>query len=107
MKVLMDAMRDGLEDDLKRHGYEAYSVKKLCEEQNMKLKSDYSIIKYAEKNNMVLVTEDIDNIEGCKENDINCIEFGQNHSLDYLIGELEKIKSKRAAAFRPFRFFYS
>jgi len=95
MKVLIDAMRDGLEDELKEHGYEAYSVKKLCEEQNMKLKSDYSIMKYAEKHNMILVTEDIDNVLGCEENDIDYVEFGQAHTVDYLITELEKIKLNR------------
>ncbi|MGH2575170.1 MAG: DUF5615 family PIN-like protein [Ignavibacteria bacterium] len=88
-------MRDGLEDKLKKYGYEAYSVKKLCEEQNMKLNSDYSIIKHAEKNNMILVTEDIDNVKGCKENDIDCVEFGQTHTVEYLLSELEKIKLNR------------
>ena len=55
MKVLIDAMRDGVEDELKNHGYDAYSIKKLCDK-GENLKSDYSVIKYAQKHNMVLVT---------------------------------------------------
>lgn len=95
MKVLIDAMRDGIEDELKKRGYEAYSVKKLCEDKKMKLFSDYSIIKYAEKHNMVLVTEDIDNVEGCRENKIDCVQFSQDQTLDNLVEELEKIKLDR------------
>jgi hypothetical protein len=48
MKVLIDEMRDGLDRQLKARGYDAHSVKRLVE-QGLKLKSDYSILKYAEK----------------------------------------------------------
>ena len=41
MKVLIDAMRDGIEEELREHGYEAYSIKKLCEEEKMKLRRDF------------------------------------------------------------------
>ena len=37
MKVLIDAMRDGIDKELIHHGYEAYSVKRLCEEEKMNL----------------------------------------------------------------------
>ena len=57
MKILVDAMYDGFDTKLKEFGYEAYSVKKLIAE-GKKLQSDYSIIKYAEENGMVVVTED-------------------------------------------------
>ena len=87
-------MRDGVDNELKNHGYDAYSIKKLCEK-GENLDSDYSVIKYAQKNNMVLVTEDVDNIKGCKENNIDCVEFGQTQTLDYLLLELQKIKSSR------------
>jgi len=94
MKVLIDSMVDGIEEELGKHDYEAYSVKKLCEE-GMRLQSDFSIMKYAEANNMVLVTEDIDNIDGCKENGMDYVEFGRKKTVDYLLSELEKIKFKR------------
>jgi len=94
MKVLIDAMRDGIEDELRERGYEAYSTKKLCEEEKMKLHSDFSIMKHAEKHHMVLVTEDVDNIEGCIENNMDYVEFHQYNKLDYLLVELEKIKSR-------------
>ena len=32
MKVLIDSMVDGIEEELRKHDYEAYNVKKLCEE---------------------------------------------------------------------------
>ncbi len=88
-------MRDGLDNDLQKHGYDAYSVKKLCEDDGMKLQSDYSVMKHAEKYKVVLVTEDIDNIEGCIENGMDYVDFRQYHTLDYLLTELEKIKSKK------------
>lgn len=88
-------MRDGLDDDLRKHGYVAHSVKKLCEEQEMKLRSDFSLMKYAQKHNMVVVTEDIDNVLGCEENNMDCVKFGQGDTLNYLLAELEKIKIKR------------
>ena len=90
IKILIDAMRDGIDLELNKLGYEAYSVRKLVEK-GEKLKSDYSIIKYAELNKMILVTEDVDNIEGCMENNIECVHFEQIHSLNYLQEALEKI----------------
>ncbi len=57
MKVLVDEMYDGMDLKLKEFGYDAYSVKKLITE-GEKLQSDYSVIKYAEKNGMIIVTED-------------------------------------------------
>src|SRR2546426_501820 len=95
MEVLIDMMRDGLDDDLRKSGYVVHSVKKLCEEQGMKLRSDFSLMKYAQKHNMVVITEDIDNVLGCEENNMDCVKFGQADSLVYLLAELEKIQAKR------------
>lgn len=91
MKVLIDEMRDGLDRELKARGYDAQSVKKLVEK-GLKLRTDYSILKYAEKNGMVLITEDTANIEGCKENDIPCVVFGQKDNLRTLLEKLEILK---------------
>lgn len=41
---------------------------------------------------MVLITEDTDNIEGCKENDIPCVMFGQKDNLQTLLEKLEILK---------------
>ncbi|SMH71334.1 hypothetical protein [Candidatus Nitrosotalea okcheonensis] len=94
-KVLIDIMRDGLDDTLRKHDYDAHSVKKLCEEQSLNLRSDFSLMKYAEKHNMIIVTEDKDNVLGCRENNMDCVEFGQSDTLEYLLEELEKIMRKR------------
>lgn len=91
MKVLIDEMRDGLDRELKARGYDAQSVKKLVEK-GLKLKTDYSILKYAEKHGMVLITEDTDNIEGCKENDIPYVVLGQKDNLQTLLDKLEILK---------------
>ena len=95
MKVLIDAMRDGIDKELIEHDYEAYSVKKLCEEEKMKLWSDFSVIKHAQRMNMVLITEDDENISSCTENKIDCIRFGQEQTIEYLISELDKIRNQR------------
>jgi len=48
LPILFDEMYEGLEERLIEHGYEAYSVRKLREDKNLKLQYDYSIIKYVE-----------------------------------------------------------
>src|SRR2546428_7184644 len=95
MEVLIDMMRDGLDNDLREHGYVAYSVKRLCEEQGMKLRSDFSLMKHAQNHNMVVVTVDIDYVLGCEENNMDCVKIGQADPLEYLLAELKKIQSKR------------
>ncbi|MCH7560602.1 MAG: hypothetical protein IIC67_04395 [Thaumarchaeota archaeon] len=92
LPILFDEMYEGLEERLIERGYEAHSVRKLREEKNLKLQYDYSIIKYAEQNRMILITEENDNKNGCDENDIPCIKLGQNPSADEMIQELEKYK---------------
>jgi len=92
LPILFDEMYEGLEERLIARGYEAYSVRKLREQKNLKLQYDYSIIKYVEQNKMILITEEIDNKNGCDENDIPCIMLGQNPSAEEMIQELEKYK---------------
>ncbi len=93
LPILFDEMYEGLEERLIERGYEAYSVRKLRKEKNLKLQYDYSIIKYVEQNKMILITEEIDNKNGCDENDIPCVKLGQNPSADEMIQELEKYKN--------------
>ena len=83
-------MYEGKDEELKKLGYDAYSVRKLREEKKLKLQYDYSIIKYAELNKMILITEDTENKGGCDENNIPCIQFGQNPSIAEIVQELKK-----------------
>lgn len=90
-KVPIDEMRHGLDKQLNANGYDAHSVRKLVEK-GLKLKSDYSILMYAEKHGMVPVTEDADNIEGGKKNDIPCIVVGQKDYFKTLLENLENLE---------------
>ncbi|MEO9277942.1 MAG: hypothetical protein ABI340_09225 [Nitrososphaera sp.] len=91
MKILVDAMYDGVDAKLKEFGYDAYSVKKLIAE-GKKLSSDYSMIKYAEENHMIMVTEDTEVGKACKENDIPCVLLDQETIFKIILEELTKYK---------------
>ena len=93
MKILVDAMYDGFDIKLKESGYEAYSVKKLIAE-GKKLQSDYSIIKYAEENSMVVVTGDTEVGSGCKENEIPYVLLDHDKVLKIILEELKKLKER-------------
>ena len=71
-KILIDEMDDGMDEKLEKVGFEAYSVKKLRAE-GLKLHTDFSVISYAKKNNMILITRDTESGEACNENNIPCI----------------------------------
>ena len=92
LPILFDEMYEGKDEELKKLGYEAYSVRKLREQQHLKLQYDYSIIKYTEINRMILITEEIDNKNGCDENDIPCIQLGQNPSINEIDEQLQRYK---------------
>ena len=72
LKILVDEMDDGMDEKLNDLGFEAYSVKKLLTE-GKKLQTDYSIISYAKKNEMILVTRDSEGGQECSENNLPCI----------------------------------
>ena len=91
MKILVDAMYDGVDAKLKEFGYDAYSVKKLIAE-GKKLSSDYSMIKYAEENHMIMITEDTEVGKACKENDIPCVLLDQETIFKIILEELTKYK---------------
>lgn len=91
MKILVDAMYDGVDAKLKEFGYDAYSVKKLIAE-GKKLSSDYSMIKYAEENHMIMVTEDTEVGKACKENDIPCVLLDKETIFKIILEELTKYK---------------
>ncbi|MGI0073354.1 MAG: DUF5615 family PIN-like protein [Nitrosotalea sp.] len=91
MKVLVDEMYDGIDAKLKEFGYQAFSVKKLIAE-GKKLTSDYSVIKYAEENGMVVVTEDTEVGKACKENNIPCV-LDNETIFKIILEELSHFKS--------------
>ncbi len=93
MKVLVDEMYDGMDVRLKEFGYDAFSVKKLIVE-GKKLASDYSVIKYAEENGMVMVTEDIEIGKACKENNIPCVLLDTETLFKIILEELGNFKNR-------------
>ena len=93
MKVLVDEMYDGIDLKLKEFGYQAFSVKKLIAE-GKRLTSDYSVIKYAEENGMVMVTEDTEVGKACKENNIPCVLLDNDTIFKIILEELGNFKSQ-------------
>ena len=90
-KILFDEMYDGKDIELKKKGYDAHSVKKL-RLTGEPIQYDYSVIKYAKENKMILITEDPEICGGCQENNLPCIKLGQNPSIDEIVKELESLK---------------
>ena len=69
LKILVDEMDDGMDEKLTKIGFEAYSVKKLRVD-GLNLHTDFSVISYAKKNKMILITRDTESGEACDENNI-------------------------------------
>ncbi|MDE0090364.1 MAG: DUF5615 family PIN-like protein [Thaumarchaeota archaeon] len=90
MKVLVDEHSDGLDERLLKRGFEAQSVKKLIS-RGMALRSDFSVLKYAESNKMVLVTKDKENILGCQENNILYVALDDDALFEHAVSELERL----------------
>ena len=86
-KILIDEMDDGMDEKLEKVGFEAYSVKKLRAE-GLKLHTDFSVISYAKKNNMILITRDTESGEACNENNIPCILLDTNEIFKIVLDKL-------------------
>ncbi len=86
-KILIDEMDDGMDEKLEKVGFEAYSVKKLRAE-GLKLHTDFSVISYAKKNNMILITRDTESGEACSENNIPCILLDTNEIFKIVLEKL-------------------
>ena len=91
LKILADEMYDGKDLELKKKGYDAYSVKKLRLE-GKPLRYDYSVLNYIKDNDMILITEDPENIGACLENNLPCIALGQNPDVNEIIEKLKAFK---------------
>ena len=89
LKILVDEMDDGMDEKLAKIGFEAYSVKKLRAE-GLNLHTDFSVISYAKKNKMILVTRDTESGEACNENDIPCILLDAAEIFKIVLDNLRK-----------------
>ena len=88
LKILIDEMDDGMDERLQNIGYDAYSVKKLRVD-GLKLHTDYSVINYAKKNDMILVTRDTESGQACDENNIPYVLLDSDEIFKIV---LEKLK---------------
>jgi len=89
LKILVDEMDDGMDEKLEKIGFEAYSVKKL-RANGLKLHTDFSVISYAKKNNMILITRDTESGEACDENTIPCILLDTNEIFKIVLDKLHQ-----------------
>ena len=88
-KILIDEMDDGMDEKLQNIGYDAYSVKKLRIE-GLKLHTDYSIINYAKKNGMILVTRDTESGQACDENNIPYVLLDSDEIFKIVVEKLKQ-----------------
>ena len=88
LKILIDEMDDGMDERLQNIGYDAYSVKKLRAD-GLKLHTDNSVINYAKKNDMILVTRDTESGQACDENNIPYVLLDSDEIFKII---LEKLK---------------
>jgi len=89
LKILVDEMDDGMDEKLAKIGFEAYSVKKLRAE-GLNLHTDFSVISYAKKNKMILVTRDTESGEACNENNIPYILLDADEIFKIVLDNLRK-----------------
>ena len=89
LKILVDEMDDGMDENLEKMGFEAYSVKKLRAE-GLKLHTDFSVINYAKKNKMVLITRDTESGVACDENGIPCILLDKDEIFKIVLNKLNQ-----------------
>ena len=92
LPLLFDEMYEGKADEFRKLGYQAVSVREL-RDMGFRIQYDYSVISYVDENSMILITEDKENYGGCMENQIPCVQLGQNHSNDEILEELKKFEN--------------
>jgi predicted nuclease of predicted toxin-antitoxin system len=78
-----------MDEKLAKIGFEAYSVKKLRAE-GLNLHTDFSVISYAKKNKMILVTRDTESGEACNENNIPCVLLDADEIFKIVLDSLRK-----------------
>ena len=90
IKILIDEMDDGWDDNLRKLGYDAYSVKKLRNDGH-KLRTDYSVITYAKENDMILVTRDTESGQACEENNLPFILLDNDEIFKIVVDKIKDI----------------
>lgn len=88
MKVLVDETDDGWDDKLSLAGYKAYSVRKL-RMQGKSLADDHSVIEYAQKNDMTLITRDKRCSKNCKVAGVRCILLDNDELIKIVLERLK------------------
>ena len=91
MKVLVDEMYEGFVKNLKDAGYEVESVKQLINA-GESMSSDFSVLTYAKENDMILISADVENHKGCKENKIKYIPINKETVLKSMLDGLKNFK---------------
>ncbi len=89
MKILVDENLDGMDERLKEQGYDAYSVRKLRME-GKKLASDPAVIRYAQENNMIIVTKDTEYRVASEELDFPLILLDDEELFKIIVEKLKK-----------------
>ena len=88
-KILVDEMKDGMDEKLIQLGLEAYSVRKLRNEGKLK-GPDFNVITYAQENEMILVTQDGGVIKTCEVNNFPYIPIDEEGILKMVLDKLSK-----------------
>ena len=83
--ILVDEQWDGLDDFLKKHGYDATSVKKLFAG-----KGDHGVLKYVEEHKMLLITQDKGNIKDCIQGNIPHVAVDKNGIHELVLDKLRQ-----------------
>jgi uncharacterized protein with PIN domain len=89
MKVLVDEMLDGWDLKLQHMGHDAHSMKKIKAQHD--LDDDNSMIGYALKNDMVLVTKDTGCGRNCEAVGVRCILLDDVKIFKMCLEELDKL----------------
>ena len=92
LPLLFDEMYEGKAEEFRKLGYKAVSVREL-RDMGFRLQFDYSIITYTNENRMILITRDNENYGGCMENQIPCVQLGENPSNEEVIEKLKKFEN--------------
>lgn len=92
MRVLVDEHSDGWDEKLQEAGFEAQSVRKL-NDCGKNLHTDFSVLSYAQENDMILITRDKENIKACRENNIRCIPLDDDALFGLALSELGRLSA--------------
>ena len=91
LKILLDEMYTGLKEYLQTLGWDVLTVQDV----NLKGASDKKIVEYAEKNELLLVTQDEKHADLASLRDVPCVLISKIMLTKMIAAELRrKLKSK-------------